>query len=309
MNIIIYPDPNKDLNVNEKVFVNAYKFFDKKKYKCIEDSKIDTLENYINNLNKKIKTITILLDNYGIFIHKNINFILNNKHIKFIIHENDIHFLKSKPTTFKRYNSLRSQLKNNNHIYILAYYWYHYIKLININKKRVIMFPKFIHLENIQEINTVPIQKILLSGSMSSHYPMRRFLKSLNHPKIEILTHENNINGTDYFKYLKNFICAFACCLNKNTPYIINKFFEIPASGCLLLAYDEYVKKELKQIGFKDGENYISCNKNNIIQKIDWICDSKNKKEIDRIRYNGHQFVINNHSEKNRYNLIIKNIR
>ena len=57
------------------------------------------------------------------------------------------------------------------------------------------MFPKFIHLENIQEINTVPLQKILLSGSMSSHYPMRRFLKSLNHPKIEILTHEDNING------------------------------------------------------------------------------------------------------------------
>jgi len=309
MNIIIYPDPNKDLNVNEKVFINAYKFFNKINYICIEDTKIDNLENYINSLNKNIKSIVILLDNYGIFINKNINFILNNKHIKFIIHENDIHFLKSKPTTFKRYNSLRSQLKNNNHIYILAYYWYHYIKLININKERVIMFPKFIHLENIQEINTVPLQKILLSGSMSSHYPMRRFLKSLNHPKIEILTHEDNINGADYFKYLKNFICAFACCLNKNTPYIINKFFEIPASGCLLLAYDEYVKNELKQIGFKDGENYISCNKNNIIQKIEWICDSKNKKEIDKIRYNGHQLVINNHSEKNRYDLIINNTK
>ena len=35
---------------------------------------------------------------------------------------------------------------------------------------------------------------------------------------------------------------------NNNTPYIVNKFFEIPAAGCLLLAYDEYVQDALKEL-------------------------------------------------------------
>lgn len=40
----------------------------------------------------------------------------------------------------------------------------------------------------------------------------------------------------------------FYLLFDKNTPYIINKFFEIPASGSLLLAYDEWVKDGLKEI-------------------------------------------------------------
>jgi len=302
MNLVIYPDPNKDLNVNEKNYVNAPLFL--KRFNCIKDTTINSLSDYTKKFIDNINSITILLDNYGLFIFKNLDFIINNQHIKFYIHENDIHFLKSKPNTYKRYFSLRSKLKENKHIYILAHYWYHYPKLYEIPVERIFCFPKFVFNKNISEINTVPIKKILLSGSISSHYPMRRFLGSLNHPKIEILTHDDGIKGPDYIKYLKNFICCFACCLNKNTPYIINKFFEIPSSGSLLLAYDEFVKKELEYIGFIDGINYISCNKKNIIDKINWICDHKNKKEIDKIRINGYNLIVNNHTEKNRYNFI-----
>ena len=306
MNIIIYPDPNKNLNVNEKNFINVPSYFGNN-YKCIKDTDIVSLKIFTNQIKEKINVIIILLDNYATFIYKNIYFIFNNKNIKFFILENDIHYLKSKPDTYKRYNSFRSKIKENNHIYILAHYWYHYLKIFNINNSRVIKFPKFIlkeNIENIGLINDVPIRKILLSGSTTSHYPMRRYLKSLNHPKIEVLSHNDNIYGNDYLKYLKNFICAFCCCLNNHTPYIIKKFFEIPLSGCLLLAYDEFVKDELKEIGFIDGENYISCNKKNILNKINWICDYKNKKEVDRIRFNGNRLVINNHTEENRYNII-----
>ena len=38
-----------------------------------------------HNNNNKIKSIIILLDNYGIFVSNNIDFILNNKMIKFYI--------------------------------------------------------------------------------------------------------------------------------------------------------------------------------------------------------------------------------
>lgn len=304
MNIIIYPNPNKNLNVNEKNFINVPIFLPN--YKLVKDEDIDSLENYTKKIINNINSITILLDNYGVFISKNIDFIINNKNIKFFIHENDIHFLRSKANTFKRYNCLRSKLKNNKHIFILAHYWYHYKKLYEIDSYRIICFPKFIFYKNIFEINDVPVRKILLSGSTSKFYPMRKLLKSLNHPKVEILTHDDKIFGSDYIKYLKNFLCCFTCCLNKYTPYLINKFFEIPSSGSLLLAYDEYIKEELKSIGFKDGENYISCNKKNLIEKIKWICDIKNKEKIDIIRKNGYNLVINNHTEKNRYELLKK---
>ena len=44
------------------------------------------------------------------------------------------------------------------------------------------------------------------------------------------------------------------------------------------------MKDGLKEIGFIDGENYISCNKENLIEKIEWICNGKNRDEVDRIR-------------------------
>jgi hypothetical protein len=68
--------------------------------------------------------------------------------------------------------------------------------------------------------------------------------------------------------------------------------------------YDEHVKEYLKELGFQDGYNYISCNYNNIIEKINYICDINNIDEINKIRLNGYNLVLNNHTEKNRYNLI-----
>lgn len=306
MNIIVYPDPKKKYNINEKNFINAIEYFNEKKYICVEDTKIDTLENYIKKFDN-VKSITILLDNYGVFVYNNLDFIIKSKKILFLIHENDLHYLKSKPNTCERYKSFRSKLKNNQHIYILAHYWYQYLKLFSIEKERVIPFPKFIFYKDIKElkeVNTFPIQKILLSGAISKHYPMRKFLKNSNNPKIEILDRNDNINGINYLKYLKNFICCFTCCSNKNTPYIIKKFFEIPLAGCLLLAYDKFVKNELKYLGFIDGFNYLSCDEKNIFEKIEWICNPENRKNIDRIRYNGYRLILDKHSDKNRYNLI-----
>ena len=94
--------------------------------------------------------------------------------------------------------------------------------------------------------------------------------------------------------------------MNNNTPYIVNKFFEIPAAGCLLLAYDEYVQDALKEIGFIDMVNYISCDKQNIEEKIKYICNKDNLEEINKIRLNGFNLITNNHTIKNRYELLEK---
>jgi hypothetical protein len=134
---------------------------------------------------------------------------------------------------------------------------------------------------------------------------MRKYIYGLNHQYVDRLDPSANVTGENYIKYLSEYLCCFTCCSTRNTPYIINKFFEIPASGSLLLAYDEWVKDGLKEIGFIDGENYISCNKENIIEKIEWICNEQNRDEVDRIRKNGNELVKNNHTDECRYKFIL----
>ena len=302
MNIIIYPG-SKELNVNERQI--ATPLFDYN-FIFMTDQEISSLKEIFQDKVNEIKSIIILLDNYGKFIEKNIDFILNNKTIKFYIHENDIHYLTSKPSAAQRYKKLRDKLKYNSHIFILAYYWYHYKKIYDINPNNVICFPKFVLTKNILEINFNAKMKVLLSGSISGVYPMRRYLRKLNHPDVELLDHSQNIRGDHYIKYLNSYICAFTCCSNINTPYIVNKFFEIPAAGCLLLAYDEHVKDAMKEIGFIDNVNYISCNKENLKYKIEYICNKKNLEKINIIRLNGFKLITSEHTIKNRYDLLLK---
>jgi hypothetical protein len=299
--LIIYPSPTKELNINEKQFITINNYINSDDILLVEDTRLDNLENY-----KNIKNIVVLLDNYGKFIEKNINFIKNNRTIKFYIHENDLNKNNSKLNAYNRYMLLRSCLKELDHVYILAYYWYYYKNMYDINEKNLIKFPRFIMKNHILEIKKDVKPKILLSGSITNnYYPIRKYVSELNHPSIDRLPRGENITGENYINYLSEYLCCFTCCLTKETPYIINKFFEIPASGSLLLAYDEWVKDGLKEIGFIDGENYISCNKDNILEKIEWICDDRNRNEVDRIRKNGNELVKNNHTDECRYKFIL----
>ena len=73
---------------------------------------------------------------------------------------------------------------------------------------------------------------------------MRKYIYGLNHQYVDRLDHCANVTGENYINYLSEYLC----CSTKNTQYIINKFFEIPASGSLLLAYDKWVKDGLEKI-------------------------------------------------------------
>ena len=303
INVIVYPSPTQKLNVNEMYFSKPIK---NDNYILVEDLKVHSLDNWYKNLNKPVKSIVILKDNYGKFIENNINFIIDHKEIRFYIYECDLHYLSTKQEAYNRYMLLRSQLINNPHIYILAYYWYHYSKLYKIDKANLLCFPKFVFKENILPLNKTPLRKVLLSGAITKYYPHRTYLKNLNHPNVDILKRNDGINGNDYNKYLNKYICCFTCCSIKTTPYIIAKVFEIPAAGSLLLAFDEYVKEPLKELGFIDGVNYISCNQSNMVEKINYICDEKNSDIIDIIRENGQKLVKERHTDKERYEYINK---
>lgn len=150
--------------------------------------------------------------------------------------------------------------------------------------------------------------KILVSGALNKEiYPARvkmsEYDKKYGVETLRIQGYKrkiHNIYGHNYIKHLSNYLAVFCCCSIEDTPYIVAKFFEIPASGALLIAYDKYVKNELTHLGFKDGDNYISTTIEGMEDTIKYVLDPKNRAEIDRIRLNGYTFVWTRHTSLDR---------
>ena len=162
--------------------------------------------------------------------------------------------------------------------------------------------------------NHEPKNKILLSGALGMVYPIRKYVYQLYQDKqsgfsdkISYLKHPGYKNfgnfthkykiGKSYAKVLNEHICCFTDC--STYGYIVSKYFEIPATGALLLA----LKPEgdsLESLGFLEDVHYVSCTKDNIKEKIDWILDPLNRNRVDEIRMNGMQMVRTNHSVSKR---------
>ena len=63
-------------------------------------------------------------------------------------------------------------------------------------------------------------------------------------------------------------------------------------------------KKDIEEFGFIDGINYISTVKENMEDKIKYVLNHENRPEIDRIRLNGYNLVLQKHLVKHRAKLI-----
>lgn len=169
-------------------------------------------------------------------------------------------------------------------------------------------FPHYVNENLLKEItyNETPIQKIFLSGQVTeSVYPARykALLIAKDNKNIQCIGHPgyNDRNkhkycGSKYYSLINTYLAAFTCCAKKERPYVVSKFFEIIASGALLIAYDEYVKQELNQLGFINKVNYISCTLENMQEVFDYVLEPCNQNEINTIRRNGFEL-----SKKNAY--------
>lgn len=190
---------------------------------------------------------------------------------------------------------------------ILSTYAYCFKKYFNyIDTSKLYWFPhSFNQLFNIK-YNKTPKNKILLSGCISNMYPMRQeILKLSSIFPIDVLEHpkyyENKLHdiiGKKFIEKINEYKFAFTCCLNSDTPYLVQKFFEIPGAGSLLICYDEYIKEQMKILGFVDMYNYISVDKYNLEDKLLWIFDPQNDEEIEKIRLNGYNFINSNHTHE-----------
>ena len=156
----------------------------------------------------------------------------------------------------------------------------------------------------LKELNSNPINKILLSGRIVNIYPQRQEFYNYaikNEKKIYIKQHPGYFNKDDnYSNILNDYIACYYSSIHipklENNLVILAKAFEIPATGSLLLA-DESCKDSLKKVGFEENINYMTINKNNYDKTIDFILDEKNRVIINEIRRNGQKLILENHTE------------
>lgn len=170
------------------------------------------------------------------------------------------------------------------------------------------------------EYNETPIMKCLFSGCVGAkHYPVRRYLKrqvfedSRLQELVDIMKHprwsriDRDIGepkplskweievpmGDAYAECLNKYFCSIATSSTAN--YVVAKYFEIPATGTLLLANRAL---DVEKAGLIAGKHYVPITQKNIISQIKDCLDNPGKYE--EIRRSGMEYVRENHSMNNR---------
>lgn len=107
-----------------------------------------------------------------------------------------------------------------------------------------------------------------------------------------------------YARELNRAKIFFTCgSRNQSGGYAVLKYFEAPACKTLLIAEQN---RDIAELGFKDGVNYVSCTTDNVEEKaVYYLLHDKKRKEITE---NGYQFIQNNHTNEHRALTMITNI-
>lgn len=236
----------------------------------------------------------------------------NNKMITKYLLADDIH----------KYTDIKKDNYYDNFDYIFCTYKAPYFNIYpNNDKNKIVWCPHGYTKDYILNYNNNPKNKILLSGAIGGAYPLRKYIFNLYEKggyseKVSYLRHPGYKKfdysqkdfkiGKLYAKILNEHICCFVDCLVYG--FIVSKYFEIPATGSLLLAQNPDGDK-LESLGFIDEVNYISCTKDNLKEKIEWILNPENKDKVDKIRENGMNMVRKNHSVDMRASFIYEFIK
>lgn len=177
--------------------------------------------------------------------------------------------------------------------------------------KQVVWVPHSASPDFMIPYNPDPENSILLSGAVSAHYPLRRQMKSLHeHGVYAVAYHEhpgyhcrydyeqkNGNVGRGYAERINRHRAAFTDSLSFN--YVVAKYFEIPATGALLLA-DDAVSGPLEKLGFIPGRHYLPVSQETLEERVRYVLDEKNHSEVDEIRRRGQELVRARHKTSDR---------
>ncbi|HKO55312.1 MAG TPA: glycosyltransferase [Thermoanaerobaculia bacterium] len=153
-------------------------------------------------------------------------------------------------------------------------------------------------------------RQVFVSGATNELYPLRMLMRGLgmrrpelvrvqDHPgyRIDYAYPEDVRVGRGYAQSIRSCLAGFTDA--SRNRYIVAKHFEIPATGALLLA-DRTVAPELAELGFIDGEHYVSVTADDYEPIVERVLDPGNADEIDAIRARGHQLVYERHTTAHR---------
>lgn len=189
---------------------------------------------------------------------------------------------------------------------------HHYPRLAGM--KRVGWVPHAASPDFMLDYNERPANAILLSGCLVDHYPFRRQMKQLHdrhvhaidyhaHPGYQIdFDYERDPRvGRAYAEKLRGYRAGFTDGTWRG--YVVAKYFEIPATGALLLA-DDTVSAQLRELGLFEHEHYLPVSPRDLEEKVRFVLDERNHDEIDRIRRSGQAVVRERHQTSDRARLI-----
>ncbi len=170
--------------------------------------------------------------------------------------------------------------------------------------------------------NKNPINRLLLHFNYNDPYahhlyPYRSFIYNLNNENIDVKTFKPNMIDDCFHTQLNEYLCVITtsvtsnCCVDNDLytshslQFLVAKVFEITCVGSLLLIddTDEYL---LNKFGFFNNINCLMFNKNNILDKINYILDPINITIINKIRKNGQNLTRSKYTSFNFYEQIYK---
>jgi hypothetical protein len=108
---------------------------------------------------------------------------------------------------------------------------------------------------------------------------------------------ENEEVGRGYAENINRHRAAFTDSLIYK--YVVAKYFEIPATGALLLA-DDAVRRPLGDLGFIEHEHYLPVSKETLEERVRYVLDERNHEELDAVRSRGQELVRARHKTSDR---------
>lgn len=190
-----------------------------------------------------------------------------------------------------------------------AYAWREFYPEFN-GFKKVVWTPHSTSPDFMLSWNRHPANSIFLSGAINRGYPLRLQMKELHSRRsyrIAYQCHPGYHCGYDYAQN-RDVGRAYAETINKHRAgftdsgvhkYVVAKYFEIPATGALLLA-DDSVSGPLKALGFIENKHYVPVSTENLEERIQYVLDERNHEELDDIRRRGQELVLERHKASDR---------
>jgi hypothetical protein len=186
-----------------------------------------------------------------------------------------------------------------------------------LDPARVLWLPHAASPEFVRALNPRPRAAALLAGARSKWYPLRQQAAALAGRRADLVLHahpgpfpaqeggalhaqglyatEPALRNKAARVLAREFNGHLACIADGLAlRHTIAKLFEIPATGCLLVA-DDGLASSLAWLGFSPGVHYVPFNASTLERVLDAVLDPAHRAAVDEVRRNGQALVLTRH--------------